>query len=106
VPGARCASSWRGLPPGAWWDEAARTLTFRPDFIQGGRSHAVTFTAREEEETAQAHLVLQVNDTLRPPEPRLVRVETLPGSQRLTLEQPTDTWLDSPDMPGAPSRRW
>ncbi len=89
-----------GLPPGAQWDEAARTLTFRPDFIQGGRSYAVTFTARQEEETVQAHLVLQVHDTLRPPEPRVVRVETLPGSQRLTVEQPTDTWLDSPGHAG------
>jgi poly(3-hydroxybutyrate) depolymerase len=89
-----------GLPPGALWDEAARSLTFRPDFIQGGRSYALTFTAQEEGQTARAHLVLQVNDTLRPPEPRVVAVETLPGSQRLTLEQPTDTWLDSPGYAG------
>ena len=89
-----------GLPPGALWEEAARTLTFRPDFIQGGRRYALTFSAREGAQTVQAHLVLQVNDTLRPPEPRVVQVETLPGSQRLTLEQPTDTWLDSPGHAG------
>ena len=89
-----------GLPPGAHWDEVSRTLTFRPDFIQGGKRHALTFTARDEHGTAQARMTLEVNDTLRPPEPRIVQREEQPGSVRLTLEQPTDTWLDSPGHAG------
>jgi len=89
-----------GLPPGARWDEPSRTLTFQPDFIQGGWSHDVSFTATDGHTTAQARMTLTVRDTVRPPPPRLVQREELPGTLRLTLEQPTDTWLDSPGYAG------
>ncbi|WNG33172.1 hypothetical protein F0U61_05755 [Archangium violaceum] len=89
-----------GLPPGAHWDELARTLTFQPDFIQGGWRHEVTFTAKDDQATTQARMTIAVRDTVRPPEPRIVQREELPGSLRLTLEQPTDTWLDSPGYAG------
>ncbi len=89
-----------GLPPGARWDEPSRTLTFRPDFIQGGASHTVTFSASDSQATAQARMTLTVNDTLRPPDPRIVQREAQPSGERLTLEQPTDAWLDSPGYAG------
>ncbi|PTL80001.1 hypothetical protein DAT35_31800 [Vitiosangium sp. GDMCC 1.1324] len=89
-----------GLPPGARWDEPSRTLTFQPDFIQGGWRHEVTFTARDDRTTAQARMTIAVRDTVRPPEPRIVQREELPGGLRLTLEQPTDEWLDSPGYAG------
>ncbi|HEX8819715.1 MAG TPA: hypothetical protein VF794_07335 [Archangium sp.] len=89
-----------GLPPGARWNEPSRTLTFRPDFIQGGAHHDVTFTASDGHTTARASMVLTVNDTVRPPAPRIVQRESQPGGIRLTLEQSTDTWLDSPGYAG------
>ncbi|QRN96300.1 hypothetical protein JRI60_46025 [Archangium violaceum] len=89
-----------GLPPGALWDEPARTLTFRPDFIQGGWHQDVTFTATDGQSTTQARMTLTVLDTVRPPEPRILHQEELSGVLRLTLEQPTDAWLDSPGYAG------
>ena len=89
-----------GLPPGARWDEAARTLTFQPDFIQGGWRHEVTFTAQDSRATAQTRMTIAVRDTVRPPEPRILEREELHGTLRLTLEQPTDAWLDSPGYAG------
>ncbi|WNG23473.1 hypothetical protein F0U62_05095 [Cystobacter fuscus] len=89
-----------GLPPGARWHEPSRTLTFQPDFIQGGWRHEVTFTAVDGEQRVQGELMVTVRDTVRPPEPRIVQREEEAGSLRLTLEQPTDTWLDSPSQAG------
>ncbi|HUH13342.1 MAG TPA: hypothetical protein VMK65_09540, partial [Longimicrobiales bacterium] len=89
-----------GLPPGARWDEPSRTLTFLPDFTQGGWSGEVIFTATDGQATEQARMRLTVNDTVRPPPPRLLQVEELPGCVRLTLEQRTDRWLDSPGYAG------
>ncbi|MFL5354803.1 hypothetical protein [Archangium sp.] len=89
-----------GLPPGALWDEPSRTLTFQPDFIQGGWRHEVSFTATDGHATAQARMTIAVRDTVRPPEPRILQREELPGALRLTLEQPTDAWLDSPGYAG------
>ena len=89
-----------GLPPGARWNEPARMLTFRPDFIQGGTRRDVIFTATDSHTTAQARMTLEVHDTVRPPEPRVLREESQPSGVRLTLEQVTDTWLDSPGYAG------
>lgn len=89
-----------GLPPGARWDEPSRTLTFQPDFIQGGWRREVKFTAVDGSLTAEARMMLAVEDTMHPPEPRIIQREELPGAERLTLEQPTDTWLDSPGYAG------
>lgn len=89
-----------GLPPGAVWNEPSRTLTFQPDFIQGGWRHEVTFTAVEGEQRTKGTLVVTVRDTVRPPEPRVVQREEEAGSLRLTLEQSTDTWLDNPAHAG------
>ena len=95
-----------GLPPGALWDEPSRTLTFRPDFIQGGWRHEVSFTATDGRATAQARMTIAVRDTVRVPEPRILQREELPGALRLTLEQPTDAWLDSPGYAGRTFPRW
>ncbi|WP_434386369.1 hypothetical protein [Melittangium boletus] len=88
------------MPPGARWDELSRTLTFQPDFIQGGSRHDVTFTATDGEFTARERMTLTIQDTRQTPEPRVVLREELPGSIRLTLEQVTDAWLDSPGYAG------
>ncbi|ATB30670.1 hypothetical protein MEBOL_004131 [Melittangium boletus DSM 14713] len=97
-PGTRVFAE--GMPPGARWDEPSRTLTFQPDFIQGGTSHEVTFSAVDGADTARERMKLTIQDTLHTPEPRIIQREELPGSVRLTLEQTTDTWLDSPGYAG------
>lgn len=89
-----------GLPPGARWDEPSRTLTFQPDFIQGGQRYPLRFIAEDGPLTAEARMELSVEDTVHPPEPRILQREELPGGERLTLEQPTDAWLDSPGYAG------
>lgn len=89
-----------GLPPGARWEEASRTLSFRPDFIQGGARFTVDFTAADGGLTAHARTAIEVRDTVRPPAPRVRGRTRLSGSQRLELEQVTDTWLDSPGHAG------
>lgn len=89
-----------GLPPGARWDEASRTLSFRPDFIQGGERFTVDFTASDGGLSARARTMIDVRDTVRPPAPRVRNKTRLSGSQRLELEQLTDTWLDSPGHAG------
>jgi poly(3-hydroxybutyrate) depolymerase len=89
-----------GLPPGATWDEPSRTLTFRPDFIQGGASYPVEFLASGGGLSARARVTIEVRDTVRPPPPRVRAQKRFPGSLRLELEQPTDRWLDSPGHAG------
>ncbi|XXF75448.1 alpha/beta hydrolase-fold protein [Myxococcaceae bacterium GXIMD 01537] len=89
-----------GLPPGARWNEPTRTLSFRPDFIQGGARYTVDFTAVDGGLQARTRTVLDVRDTVRPPAPRVLQRTRLGGSVRLELEQSTDRWLDSPGHAG------
>lgn len=90
----------RGLPPGALWDEAARRLTFRPDFIQGGALWTVTIVADDGEHRTTRDLTIEAIDSIRPPEPEIVDTENFSEYTRFTLLQVTDEYTDSPGNAG------
>lgn len=83
------------LPPGARWSEETRTLSFRPTFIQGGRTWRVVVDADDGLSTAHHSFELRVLDTIGPPEPRVVSTTRQGSCQKVTLEQRTDSFLDS-----------
>jgi poly(3-hydroxybutyrate) depolymerase len=90
----------QGLPPGARWDEVTRTLTFVPDFIQGGTSWKVTFVATDGSDSTTREVEIQVNNSIRPPVPAVTKREQFKGYERLTIAQKTDSYLDSPGYAG------
>ena len=89
-----------GLPPGALWDEPARTLRFRPDFIQGDQAWTITFVADDGVRRSRRDVEVAVIDSIRPPEPEITDVDELASFTRLTLAQSTDDYLDSPGYAG------
>jgi hypothetical protein len=89
-----------GLPPGASWDEPARTLHFRPDFIQGGRAWSVTIVADDGEHRRELAFEVAAVDTIRPPAPTVVETEDAGEFTRYQLLQTTDDYLDSPGYAG------
>lgn len=89
-----------GLPPGASWDEPARVLRFRPDFIQGGRQWTVTIVADDGAHRSVREVEVEAIDSIRPPEPEILGVEELAGFTRITLSQITDDYLASPGNAG------
>ncbi|MCX4239964.1 hypothetical protein [Paraliomyxa miuraensis] len=91
-----------GLPPGARWDEPTRTLSLRPDFIQGGDDALweVTFVADDGDARVEASMSLAIDDTVAPPWPMVVGSEPGDGFTRLYLSQVTDDFLDSPGYAG------
>ena len=88
-----------GLPAGATWDPDAKRLTFTPDFIQGGLSHRITAVLDDADQPPQ-HLDVTVQDTITPPLPRIINTEDMGTYERLTIEQTTDAFLDSPGHAG------
>ncbi|MCA9672539.1 MAG: hypothetical protein KC503_43390 [Myxococcales bacterium] len=89
-----------GLPPGARFDETRRELTFRPDFIQGGKTHELTIVARDAAGKVERKVTLTVNDTIKPPAPSIVSETDHGDHRRMLLKQGTDSWLDSPGYAG------
>ena len=89
-----------GLPPGARWQEKERRLSFRPDFIQGGRSYRVSFTATDGRAEASAQVELVVKDSIAPPWPRVKSREDKGAYWLLTIDQISDAFLDSPGYAG------
>jgi len=89
-----------GLPPGATWDEPARVLRFRPDFIQGGQQWMVTIVADDGAQRVARAVEVSAIDSIRPPEPEILAVEELAGFTRITLSQVTDDYLASPGNAG------
>jgi hypothetical protein len=89
-----------GLPPGARWDEAARQLSFTPDFTQGGDAWTVEILADDGTQRASASFQVQVRDTISPPDPVVAYSEDFGAWTRLTLSQQTDDFLDSPGYAG------
>lgn len=87
-----------GLPPGAVWDEAARTITFRPDFIQGGRSWQVAVTARSTTHEVTQSFAIEADDTIQPPWPAIKSDTAQAGGKqrKVVLSQTTDDYLGSP----------
>ncbi len=93
----------QGLPPGARWDEAARTLHYRPDFISGGPQavwSVVLTAAAPGYEPVEHTLRIEVRDTVQPPWPTVDRTERWSGFTRLHLSQHTDDFLDAPERAG------
>ena len=87
-----------GLPPGASWDMTARSLSFTPDFIQGGRQWQVHIVRPDRPEAAT--LTIVVDDTIAPPPPEVVGIERRGDYQILRLHQRTDAFLDDTDHAG------
>lgn len=88
------------LPPGASWDEAARTLRFRPDFLQSGH-YEIALTATKATESVSGTLALEVTDDVSPPLPEIVETASTGACTRLRLRQTTDDFLGSPGDVGA-----
>ena len=84
-----------GLPPGAVFDERGSTITFTPDFIQGGSAWTVTVHAWNTTGSASTSFEISAQDTISPPVPRIVAAVSGFGYKRLEVEQTTDTYLDS-----------
>ncbi|PKN31589.1 MAG: hypothetical protein CVU63_23135, partial [Deltaproteobacteria bacterium HGW-Deltaproteobacteria-20] len=84
-----------GLPPGARFDETARTITFTPDFIQGGDSWTVTVHASNEAGAATASFEISAQDTITPPLPSIDATVSGSGYTKLAVTQTTDAYLDS-----------
>jgi hypothetical protein len=90
-PGARVFAL--DLPPGARWDEPARTLRFTPDFTQGGDAWSVRFVARADGARAERTVTVSVADTIAPPPPEIRATQPADGWERVQLSQRTDPWL-------------
>lgn len=91
----------RGLPPGARFDSRSRTLSFRPDFIQGGLPPwTITVRARNAAGTRDLSFRLTVTDSIRPPALVVTKNEDLGACRRVTLAQKTDAYTDSPGHAG------
>ena len=84
-----------GLPPGARFDEAARAITFTPDFIQGGDSWTVTVHASNEAGSASTSFEISAQDTITPPLPSIDATVSGSGYTKLAVTQTTDAYLDS-----------
>ncbi len=89
-----------GLPPGARWDEPARTLVFQPDFIQGGQAWTVTITADDGAHRRSREFEIEVIDSIVPPPLVVVDTEVFADYTRVELSQVTDDYLDSPGYAG------
>ena len=90
-----------GLPPGAWFEELTRTIHFRPDFTQGPNTWEIDVIAQDATRRVEAAFSISVEDTIQPPDPIVVTESfTSSGYRRLTLDQVTDDFLDSPGHAG------
>ena len=85
-----------GLPPGAHWDEPARTLRFRPDFIQGGQSWEVSVEVSDGLEQVETSFDIEVTEEITPDPPDVVSQQNYEDHMRLELEQTTDPDLAEP----------
>ncbi|MCA9550302.1 MAG: hypothetical protein KC933_09720 [Myxococcales bacterium] len=88
------------LPPGARFDEATGRLTFRPDFIQGGRTYTLQAEARDHADVRVEPFTITVRDTIQPPPPEVTHEARMADHLQLTLRQRTDGFLDSPEQAG------
>jgi len=88
------------LPPGARFDAAARTVTFRPDFIQGGARWTPEVLVRQGALATTARFSIEVLDTVAPPAPTVAATADGGDHLRLTLSQRTDAFLDSTGRAG------
>ena len=90
-----------GLPPGSSWDEATRTMRFRPDFTQGPATWTVGIVAQDLTRRVESSFTVTVDDTIQPPAPTVTdELFTNSGYVRLTLDQVTDSFLDSEGYAG------
>lgn len=91
------------LPPGARFDRAAGVLVFRPDFTQSGHYElAVTGYAGGPPATftKTVPVIIDVRDSIAPPEPFIVSTTARAGYHELLVRQVTDTFLDAPAKAG------
>lgn len=89
------------LPPGAFFDESTRRLSFTPDFTQGGDSYTVGVTLDDGLFRVETSVQVEIADDITPPSPE-IRDEWVDedGIRWLEIVQVTDTWLDPPALAG------
>lgn len=90
----------RDLPPGATFDQQSHKLTFRPDFIQGGRSYVLRAVATDGVDTSTQTFSIEVDDSIAPPWPTVLNEDARGDHTRVQLGQVTDDFLDSPNLAG------
>ncbi len=88
------------LPPGARFDASSGQLSFRPDFIQGGRTFEVQAMAFDGTDTSTQTFTIEVEDSIQPPWPEVVSTESRGDYRLIVLRQVTDDFLDSPGHAG------
>lgn len=88
------------LPPGATWDEETRTMSWTPDFTQGGDDYPVRFVADDGVHRVTATTTITITNDVAPPAPMVAQEEQEVGYRRLRLVQRTDDFLDSADRAG------
>ena len=100
VEGSAARVFMTGMPEGARFDPSQRRLRYTPDFTQGGKTWTVLVFATDGQQQTRLSFPLSVRDTIRPPEPQILASETVGAWRRLTVQQRTDTYLDSPGYAG------
>jgi hypothetical protein len=89
-----------GLPPGASFNEVQKSISFKPDFIQGGRSWTIAVKATDGQNSKEVSFSITVNDTIQPPWPTISSQSSHSGHTRLLLSQVSDAYLDSAGQAG------
>lgn len=87
-------------PPGGRWDANTKTFSFRPDFIQGGKTYTLEVLADDGRAQTTRKIDIIVEDTIKPPAPTIKTRTTRSDHERLVVEQKTDSYLDSPGYAG------
>jgi hypothetical protein len=89
-----------GLPEGATWDQSSGTLSFTPDFTQGGHAWDVSVTADDGAARVHGTVHITANDVLLPRAPTVTSTTAQNGYATLHVSQITDSFLDSPGYAG------
>jgi hypothetical protein len=88
------------LPAGAQFNASTQTIKFKPDFVQGSKTHEIIIAATDGQATGTATLTLTVIDNISPPWPTITSTEVHSNHLRLALSQTTDDYLESPSEAG------
>jgi len=88
------------LPPGARFDAESHTVSFEPDFIQGGKTYKVKVLVWDGQDIATSTMAISVNDSVSPPFPTIQETESFGDHTRIRLQQITDSFLEPANTSG------